>query len=389
MSVVVVGGSLAGLTAGLLLRDLGLHVRVYERSAAQLESRGAGIVVHPIAVRYLEERGGLSLSQISTHAHRLLYIDREGAIAYEEPCVWSFTAWNTLYRNLRGLLEDERYLLGDAMTGLAQDEGGVDVSFQSGRSVRCELLVCADGVASTGRSLLLPEVHEEYAGYVAWRGTVPEAELPAATQATVSEAIVYHVMPDSHILTYPIPALDGSVEPGRRLINFVWYRNARAGAELDELKADRHAMRDQPAGAPLPEAHAVARLREAARLLPGPLAETVLRTEEPFVQPINDVVVPRMAFGRACLVGDAAFVARPHAAAGTAKAAADGWTLAEALEAARGDVPAALARWEPGQLKLGRGLVARVRDAGDRSQFGGGWRPGDPSQRFGLYGPDR
>ncbi len=389
MSVVVVGGSLAGLTAGLLLRDLGLDVRVYERSAAQLESRGAGIVVHPMAVRYLEERGGLSLSQISTHAHRLLYLDRDGGIAYEEPCVWSFTAWSTLYRSLRRLLEDERYVLGDAMTSFAQDEGGVHVSFQSGRVVHCELLVCADGIASTGRGLLLPQVHEEYAGYVAWRGTVSEGELPPTTQAVVSEAIVYHVMPDSHILTYPIPALDGSVEPGRRLINFVWYRNARAGAELEQLKTNGHAVREQPPGAPVPEEHPLTRLRQAARSLPGPLAETVLGTEEPFVQPIHDVVVPRMAFGRAYLIGDAAFVARPHAAAGTAKAAADAWTLAEALEAGDGDVAHSLRRWEQGQLELGRELVARVREAGDRSQFGGGWRPGDPSQRFGLYGPDR
>ena len=42
---------------------------------------------------------------------------------------------------------------------------------------------------------------------------------------------------------------------------------------------------------------------------------------------------PRMAFGRLCLIGDAAFVARPHAAAGTAKAAEDGWQLARALRA--------------------------------------------------------
>lgn len=389
MRVMVVGGSLAGLTAGLLLRDLGLDVHVYERSSAQLESRGAGIVVHPIAVRYLEERGGNSLSRISTHANRLLYLDGEGSIAYEEPCVWSFTAWNTLYRNLRGLLEDDRYLLGDAMTGFVHDEAAVEVRFQSGRRVGCELLVCADGVASTARGLLLPQVREEYAGYVAWRGTVPEASLTAPSRAVVSEAIVYHVMRDSHILTYPIPALDGSIEPGRRLINFVWYRNARAGAELEELKAESHSKREQAAGTPLPADHPVTRLREAARSLPDPIAETVLRTEEPFVQPINDVVVPRMAFGRACLVGDAAFVARPHAAAGTAKAAADGWTLAEALQTSGLDVAAALRRWEPGQLELGSSLVARVREAGDRSQFGGGWRPGDPSQRFGLYGPDR
>ena len=112
-----------------------------------------------------------------------------------------------------------------------------------------------------------------------------------------------------------------------------------------------------------------------------------MRTPEPFVQPIVDVEVPRMAFSRVCLIGDAAFVARPHAAAGTAKAAADAWALADAVAADPSDVPGALRRWEAGQLALGRQLVARVKDLGTRSQFGGGWHPGDPSLRFGLWGP--
>ena len=108
---------------------------------------------------------------------------------------------------------------------------------------------------------------------------------------------------------------------------------------------------------------------------------------EPFVQVVYDIAVPRMVFGRACLIGDAAFAVRPHAAAGTAKAAADGWALAAELAAAGGDVPAALASWERQQVTLGRALLARCRDIGDSSQFGGGFRPGDQRLIFGLYGP--
>jgi 2,6-dihydroxypyridine 3-monooxygenase len=94
-----------------------------------------------------------------------------------------------------------------------------------------------------------------------------------------------------------------------------------------------------------------------------------------------------MAFGRVCLIGDAAFTIRPHAGAGTAKACADGWALADAVQASGGDVVGALRKWEPGQMELGRRLLARGRDAGDRSQFHGSWRPGDPSLRFGLWEP--
>jgi 2,6-dihydroxypyridine 3-monooxygenase len=113
----------------------------------------------------------------------------------------------------------------------------------------------------------------------------------------------------------------------------------------------------------------------------------VTAVPEPFVQVVYDIAVPRMAFGRACLIGDAAFAVRPHAAAGTAKAAADGWALAAELEAAGGDVPGALARWERSQLALGRALLARCRDIGDSSQFHGTFRPGDQRLIFGLYGP--
>ena len=51
--VAVIGGSMIGLTAGLVLRDLGCEVDVYERSRVPLEGRGVGIVLHPQTVRYL------------------------------------------------------------------------------------------------------------------------------------------------------------------------------------------------------------------------------------------------------------------------------------------------------------------------------------------------
>jgi 2,6-dihydroxypyridine 3-monooxygenase len=95
-----------------------------------------------------------------------------------------------------------------------------------------------------------------------------------------------------------------------------------------------------------------------------------------------------MAFGRVCLVGDAAFVVRPHAAAGTAKAAADAWELARALNDQH-DIESALRAWEPDQLELGRNLLERTRRIGRHSQVDGTWTPGDPELIFGLYEPGR
>ena len=90
-----------------------------------------------------------------------------------------------------------------------------------------------------------------------------------------------------------------------------------------------------------------------------------------------------MVFGRICLLGDAAFTARPHAAAGTAKAAENAWTLGAAMTLFDGDVIPALEHWERGQLALGRQLVARSREAGQRLQSGH-WHVGEPLS-FGLH----
>jgi 2,6-dihydroxypyridine 3-monooxygenase len=133
----------------------------------------------------------------------------------------------------------------------------------------------------------------------------------------------------------------------------------------------------------------LARLRAAAvATLPPAFAEMIEAVEEPFVQVIVDLAVPAMAYGRICLLGDAAFAARPHAAAGTAKAAENAWKLAEALEQEK-DVVRALAAWEPAQLELGRGLVERSRRIGERYQISSTADPCDEELRFGLYGPGR
>src|SRR5258708_35981008 len=116
----------------------------------------------------------------------------------------------------------------------------------------------------------------------------------------------------------------------------------------------------------------IAELRDdATSKLPPPLSEAVLNTAQPFIQLIFDCEVPNMVVGRVCLIGDAAFVARPHAAAGTAKAAEDGWKLADAIKAADGDVSTALRTWEIGQLRLGRGVLPPTPQPGRKLQFKG------------------
>ena len=389
--VAVVGGSLGGLTAALVLRDLGCQVDVFERSAVELESRGAGIVVLDETVRYFRERTDLELDQLTTATGLLRYLGRDGRVVYEEPRRYRYSSWHTIYRALLGCFGRRRYHLGKELAGFHQQGEHVRVRFADGSSAAYDLLVCADGISSNARAVLQPQARPAYAGYVAWRGTVDEGQLSRAVCDLLADSICYQVMPDSHILLYPIPALDGSVGTGRRLANFVWYRNYAAGEELAGLMTDRDGIRREltlpPGAAREAQLHEL-RTVAGAQLAPQ-FAEVVQRTKLPFVQVIFDIEVDQMAFGRVCLIGDAAFALRPHAAAGTAKAAADAWALAEALAATQSDIRVALPRWERHQLAVGRAVLERARRNGNKSQFQGAWRPGDPDLVFGLYEPGR
>ena len=388
MKVAVVGGSLGGLTAALLLRDLGISVDVYERSPVELAQRGAGIGFLPESQRYLVERAGVALDNISVATSHIRYLNRKADVIYDAPHQYRFSSWTTVYRELLGCMEPEIYHLDHEMTGWEEDDSGVDVRFANGTTQRADLLVCADGVGSTARARLLPDVKPEYAGYVCWRGMVPETALDANTRSMLEDAITYYVYANSHALVYLIPGPDGSVKKGERLFNLVWYRNYLEGSDLDDLMTDNSGQRRDislPPGAVSKHHDAEMRAVAVARL-PEPMARVVLEIEDLFLQVIYDIDIPHMAFGRVCLVGDAAFVARPHAAAGTAKAAADAWALAQAL-ADEKDVVTALRNWESGQLEVGQQLLERTRRIGRRSQVDCNWVPGDPQLIFGLHGP--
>ena len=389
LRIAVAGGSLGGLTAALLLRDAGHDVSVFERSPVELTGFGAGIVAHEVSLRYFIGRTTRSPDAFTVSVNTYRLLDAKGALLHEEPVAYRFVSWGSLHRALLEQFGRERYFHGVALTSFGQDDRGVDVRFADGRTAHFDLLVLADGIQSTGRAQLFPGVEPRYSGYVAWRGTVEEHDIPARALSRLDGTLTYALVPNSHILVYPIPGTDGSVERGRRLWNFVWYRNVDAGAPLDALMTDRDGARHAVSLRPgrVQDSH-VRELKAAARIsLPQEIADIVEATEAPFLQVVMDVTCPRMAVGHVCIIGDAAFAARPHAAAGTAKAAENAWTLAEALAGGGSDGLDALEEWSTHQTALGERLVARARHVGEGSQFRCDWRPGDPALRFGLYEP--
>jgi 2,6-dihydroxypyridine 3-monooxygenase len=379
---VVVGGSLGGLTAALVLRDQGWDIDVLERSAVPLQDRGAGIVAHPITVRYLVERVGKAIGDIGVPVSRLRYLGDDGSVADEQPCAYRFASYFELYQGLLDAFGTEHYHLSTQLAHLENRDDEVTLSLTDGQTLTADLAVCADGIRSTARSILVPDAQPRYAGYVAWRGTIERDELSGLTASVLQDAITYRILPHAHLLTYPIPGKNGSV-----LCNWLWYRNVAPGEHLDDLLTDRNGLKAEltvPPGS-VQTKHLEALHSAADTELPPPLTELVQRTDEPFIQVIVDLEVPQMAFGRSCLIGDAAFVLRPHIGAGTAKAADDAWQLGNALQNITGrQIPVRLKDWEAQQLPTARRALQRARAVGQSVQFEGTWRVGDPSP-FGLY----
>jgi 2,6-dihydroxypyridine 3-monooxygenase len=382
MRAVVIGGSLGGLTAALLLREQGWDVDVLERSPNPLEGRGTGIVVHPTTIRYLVERAGKRIGDIGLPARTIQYLDTDGSVAHEQPCAFRFASYVELYRGLLDLFGADRYHLSKELAHLDNRVNSTTVSLTDGQTITADLVVCADGIRSTGRRILVPDAHPRYAGYVAWRGTIDGAEISSRSASILLDAFTYRMLPHGHLLTYAVPGPRGSA-----LFNWLWYQNIAPGDRLTDLLTDRDGFSAQltvPPGSV--QTRHVAQLYSAAAELPAPLAEVVQQTAEPFIQMIVDLEVPRMAFGRSCLIGDAAFALRPHIGVGTAKAADDAWQLGTALLGVTpAHIPDRLRGWETQQLPVARRALQRARVTG-RSLQDGTWRVGEPPP-FGLQIP--
>ncbi|HWM83352.1 MAG TPA: FAD-dependent monooxygenase [Pseudolabrys sp.] len=363
----IVGGSMSGLLAGLLLRRHGWVVDVFERVDNELAGRGAGIVAQPHLIATLRDFG-FDTRELGVTVSRRRILDRDGQVTTTRPCPQIMTAWERVYRALCDLFGPAHYHQGKAFSRFEQDAASVTVRFSDGEIRRAELLVGADGLRSAVREQCVPGVVSHYAGYTAWRALLPEAELPPAVLQDVFPYMAFGLPPGEQFLAYPVAGPDNDLRPGYRRLNVIWYRPADEARQLRRLLTDTSGVvHETSIPPPLIRRDVIEEMKAAAERLLAPQFRAIVRLiEEPILQPIYDMAAPRMAFGRVAIVGDAAFLIRPHVGAGVSKAADDAAALARALEGC--DVESGLKRFEAERLPVGQRTIAQARHLGSYLQ---------------------
>ena len=366
---IVIGGSLAGLFAGILLHTIGWEVDIYERSPHKMDSRGGGVVLQSSVVEAFQ-RAGIPCKHLGIVARERYYLERDGVIR-KVPLCQTLTSWNLLYTSLRQCFSDENYHQDKELTRFHQEGKHVVAFFADGTHKTGDLLVGADGLKSTVRQLLLPDYSPQYAGYVAYRGLVDEIDLDPTTAKIFTERFVFYQFQNSHILQYLIPGENNSLSSGERRFNWVWYVNCEEMVELPRILTDREGKRRDysiPPGMMAPDIENEMR-SYANHVLVPPFQKLVSQTKAPFVQAILDLGIPRMVFGRVVLLGDAAFIPRPHTAASVSKAATNAIALADALFTHNHDIVGSLESWETEQLGVGMHFWKAGMDLGNSQQF--------------------
>lgn len=364
LDIAIVGGSLAGCSAAILLERAGHRVRVLERSKAGLVGRGGGIGTPTAVFEELIEGQIVDRDMPRLCATSMPMVVRTdeyrdlGRQAYALPLSLQTFHWTTLFNQLRRRVRDDAYQRGTRVTAARPVADRVVLEVEGSPAIEADLVLFADGYRSFGRTLLFPDSQLVYRGYMLWRGLLPEGELGTSAPLDGNMPRISYTKAQGNLVAYLVPGPDGSLAPGRRLCNWAAY------LALPECEIDRF-MRDRD-GEPQTGAIAPGRMRldEEARLkavladnVPRYYADMIGRTQDTFVQLIYTVRVPAYHRGRMALIGDAGVVAQPFTGSGVFK----GYNNVKSLivrMAEHDQLEDALSAWDREQVELGDRLLA-------------------------------
>jgi salicylate hydroxylase len=338
-TIFIAGAGIGGLTASLALAARGFRVVVLEK-AERLEEVGAGLQLSPNASRVLIELGLQprlaaravipdAISLMSARSGEIIRMPLGEAATFRAGAPY----WVVHRADLQAALQAEvnghsdiELRLGCQFEDAVVHAKGLTVVQRGGTTRQQELalaLIGADGIWSTVRHHLFPEVQPQFCGLIAWRGTLEATQLP---REYTSRRVQLWMGPNAHLVAYPIS--------GARQINIVavvpgtWNRPGwSAPGDIAELK----------------NAFASSKWAGPARMMIGAVDDW--RKWALFTVPNGG----KWTNGSIALLGDSAHAMLPFAAQGAGMAIEDAAVLAKCLAEGAGEnpagVPAALKRY--------------------------------------------
>src|SRR6202163_5120763 len=141
----IVGGSLTGLAAGILLRRIGWEVNIFERSSQRLSDRGAGIVMQQETLEMLGLCGAKSDSDVGVRLATRQYLAADGSVASSQRMPQLMTSWGLLYSWFKKSFPEQKYHLNQEFQNVEQNESSIRARFKSDFEDSADLLIAADG----------------------------------------------------------------------------------------------------------------------------------------------------------------------------------------------------------------------------------------------------
>lgn len=336
--VLIAGGGIGGLAAGLACSRAGCQVRLYERAEAYTEL-GAGIQMGPNVTRVLQSwELDAALRQVAAYPERLqVRHARSGAELGVLPLGASMVQrygapYATVHRaDLQQLLlqalqqRDAVWLhTGKTVNRYVETKGAVGLSLSDGLDVEGDALIAADGLWSRIREQLLADGPPRVAGHLAYRAMLRQADLPTALR---SPQVTVWLGPRLHVVAYPVR--------GGEWLNVVAIVHGHVQGGLEDWDHGANAADLQAA-----LAHSCSELRDL--IVAVPAWRLWVLCDRPPVRSAE-----QMARGHVALLGDAAHPMRPYLAQGAGMAIEDAAELGRQVGLVDGvlDVPTLLRRY--------------------------------------------